>query len=159
MDSSICRIYFSDLYLKMGDYFDLSEDDVMERNLSIGWKNCDGYGTRFYRKLFQRPMFAPTSAEVHLEKYFFLLQPTSNFSFDSTVGEKEGASYIYQAQGEAEYSFYVPPSCHNDCIHKPISVHLREGEIVHFSNNGWKFFVNTLGEKLSIIYLSSYADS
>ena len=156
IDNSVCSIFFSEMYTKMSDFFELSEEDVMERNISIGWKNCDGYGTRFYRKFFTRPMFVPVSAEIHLEKYFFLLQPSSNYIFAPSVGEKEGQSYIYQAQGEAVFSFFVPVSCHNDCMEEPVKVHLKDGEVVHFPNNGWRFYVDTLGDQLSIIYLSSY---
>ena len=37
MDESICKIFLNDQYTKMSEYFQLTEQEVNEKNLSIGW--------------------------------------------------------------------------------------------------------------------------
>lgn len=155
MDEAICEIYHSNKFAKISDYFLLTEAEVNHKEVSIGWKNCEGYGSRFYRELFIRPSFVSKTAEIYLEKYFFFLQPGGNYSLDS-IGESDGHSYILQVQGESMYSFFVPGECHDDCVENSMNITLTKGQVVIYPNTGWKFSVTTYGKDLAISYMSSF---
>lgn len=154
LDESICKKYNNkNNFIRISDFFKLSEKEINEKNITLGWRNCDAYGTRFYRKLFPRPEFISNMSEILLEKDMYFLQPRQNVTFEKIGGE---SIYVYQVQGETEYQFNCPIGCITECEGAPLNVTLKPGQILVYPNSDWKVSLKVLGPHLTILYFSAF---
>lgn len=154
LDENICDIVSNDEFKSVSDYFKQSEEEVMERNMSIRWRNCHTYGTRFYRKLFPRPKFVPSESEISFEKTVMIMHKDSNVTIDTNNGDY---TYLAQVEGKSAIQMTLPIDCDDSCKRKRIEATMQEGDIFVFPSAFWEVSIRSIqNEGLSIVYQSSY---
>lgn len=153
LDDAICKVWLTKAFYKVSDYFQMTEEEVLQKKISIGWRNCGTYGTRFYRKLVSRPPFISKDSEVFLEKEVYIVQKNQNVSVPRMEGE---VYYIAQLQGESKFVMSIPSDCHYNCTSEPLEATIKKGELAVFTNGAWVTSFKSTSEGLSIVYISSF---
>lgn len=154
LDNNVCEIWLNKDYTKISDFFKLTEDEVKSKNISIAWRNCHTYGTRFYRRLFRRPDFVSNKSEISLEKVMMVLQKDQSVDLGN-VGQGE-ITYLAQAQGSSTIEMRIPEGCSYNCTEKPLTTTLNKGQIFMYPSTFWQITLKSVSEDLSILYQSSY---
>ncbi|XP_047134512.1 uncharacterized protein LOC101241624 isoform X1 [Hydra vulgaris] len=155
LNKAICNYNTDDSIGKVSDYFKFTEEEIMQRNISLTWTNCHTYGTRFYRKLFPRPLFVPNTSEIYFEKTVLFLQ--NGFAYENPDINQDGITYIVQVSGQSNFKMSSPDMCHSNCTSQELLVQLNKGDIFIYSRNEWTSSLVSSSKELSIIYISKFS--